>query len=133
MSKAIIIDDSETMRDDLKNELEKHSHFEVLTAEDGLLGLDVIRNNQDCTIIVTDLNMPNMDGFEMLETLHKENLSPNTPKIILTTESILSSENAKKLLARGKELGVEAWIPKGGKDPFNLIHEVIDRILKNRN
>ena len=47
MSKAIIIDDSETMRDDLKNELEKHSHFEVLTAEDGLLGLDVIRNNQD--------------------------------------------------------------------------------------
>ena len=133
MSKAIIIDDSETMRDDLKNELEKHSHFEVLTAEDGLLGLDVIRNNQDCTIIVTDLNMPNMDGFEMLETLHKENLCPNTPKIILTTESILSSENAKKLLARGKELGVEAWIPKGGNDAFNLIHEVIDRILKKRN
>ena len=133
MNKAIIIDDSETMRDDLKSELEKNTRFEVLTAEDGLLGLEVIRSNQDCTIIITDLNMPNMDGFEMLETLHKENLCPNTPKIILTTESILSSENSKKLVARGKELGVEAWLPKGGDNAFILIHEIIGRILKKRN
>ena len=133
MYKAIIVDDSESIRDNLKDELEAKSDFQVLTAGDGLLGLELIKNNQDCSIIITDLNMPNMDGFEMLEALKKENLCNKVPKIILTTEDFLSGDNQDKLSGRGKELGVEAWVPKGAKsDAFVIIHGVIKRVLKKR-
>ena len=133
MNKAIIIDDSESIREDLKKELETNSDFQVLSAEDGILGLELIRNHQDCSIIITDLNMPNMDGFEMLEALKKENLCTKVPKIILTTEDFLSGEHQEKLSDRGKELGVEAWVPKAAKsDAFIIIHGVIKRILKKR-
>ena len=133
MKKVIIIDDSETIRDDLKNELKTSGSYKILTAEDGLLGLEVIKNNQDCSMIITDLNMPNMDGFGLLEALKKENICPDTPKIILTTESFLGGDYSEKLKDRGKELGVEAWVPKGaGSDTFVIIHGVIKRIFRKQ-
>ena len=132
MKKAIIVDDSEPIRDKLKSDLEKNG-FEVITAEDGLIGLEVIKNNQDCAIILVDINMPHMNGFEMLQALHKENLSSNTPKIILTTESILAKENSKKLVAEGKKLGIEAWVPKpSGEMTFAMVHEIIERIFQKK-
>ena len=137
MLKIIVVDDLELIRDEIKRELEIQDNFEVILAEDGLKGLEVIKKNQDCSIIITDLNMPNMDGFEMLEALNKENLCTNIPKIILTTEDFLGGENSDKLFDKGKELGVEAWIPKGSSsNPKNdrslIISGVIKRVLKKR-
>lgn len=133
MKKAIIVDDSESIRDNIKNELETKGDFQVFAAEDGILGLELIRNNQDCSIIITDLNMPNMSGFEMLEALKKENLCNKVPKIILTTEDFLADNYQDKLSDKGKELGIEAWVPKAAKsDAFIIIHGVIKRVLKKR-
>ena len=134
MKKAIIVEDSESIRSRLKDELERKSDFLVLTAEDGLLGLELIKKNLDCIVIITDLHMPNMTGFEMLEELKKEKLCIDTPKIILTSESFYEGDNADKLQERGKELGVKTWVPKAAnEDAFTIIHNVVDRVAKKHN
>ena len=82
----------------------------------------------------------NVSGFELIKIGgsftrlgHQSDWSNTEPKIILTTEDILASDNQEKLSNRGKELGVEAWVPKGAKsDAFVIIHGVIKRVLKKR-
>ena len=79
-----------------------------------------------------------MDGFEMLECLKKENICTEIPKIILTTEDFLGGKNSDKLFDRGKDLGVEAWVPKSSsgqlqQDSSLIITGVIKRIFKKKN
>ena len=137
MRKVIVVDDLETFRDQIKKDLETQDDFKVISAYDGINGLEVIKKNQDCSLIITDLNMPKMDGFEMLESLHKENICIDVPKIILTTEDFLGGSSSDKLLDKGKALGVEAWVPKTSsnsnqQDSSLIISGVIKRVLKKK-
>jgi len=103
--KIIIVDDSVTLRIQLKTKLEEEG-YEVIEAEDGVSGIEAIKSNQDALVIIADINMPGMDGLTMLEVVLENQLSPQSEKIVLTTET---SEKMKK---RGKMAGVAAWFVK---------------------
>ena len=111
MGKIIVIDDTPSVRKTVRRVLEQ-AGYDILEAENGLLGIELIKENFDCALIIVDLNMPIMGGFEMLETLEKEEIGLEIPKVIFTTESIMDKENAQKIKEHGKDLGVKTWFTK---------------------
>jgi len=96
MNKIVIVDDSRTLRVQLRVRLEEEG-FEVLEAEDGMLGYELVKENQDCRLILSDVNMQGMDGISMLEELNKNEVLPNIGVVVLTTEK------SQKLKDRGKK------------------------------
>jgi two-component system chemotaxis response regulator CheY len=116
MNKRILtIDDSKTMRDMLMLTLAE-AGFDVLQAVDGQDGLDVLVNEQ-VDVVITDINMPRMDGYEVIRQLRRNPNHKTTPILVLTTES----EAEKKNLAR--EAGATGWMVKPF-DPDRLIATV---------
>ena len=108
MTKTVLtVDDSRTMRDMLHLALSEVG-YRVLQAVDGLDGLAVLEGESP-DVIVTDINMPRMDGFGFIEGVRKDSRHRATPILVLTTES----DGAKK--ARAREAGATGWIIK----PFN--------------
>ena len=104
---ALTVDDSKTIREMVSFTL-KNQGFDVMEAEDGKEALTVL-GDKDVNVIITDLNMPNMDGFELMKQLRANPKYKFTPILMLTTES----DDAKKEL--GKQAGATGWIVK----PFN--------------
>lgn len=116
MGKRILtIDDSKTMRDMLMLTLAE-AGFDVLQAVDGQDGLDVLVNEQ-VDVVITDINMPRMDGYEVIRQLRRNPSHKTTPILVLTTES----ETEKKNLAR--EAGATGWMVKPF-DPDRLVATV---------
>ena len=116
MGKRILtIDDSKTMRDMLMLTLAE-AGFDVLQAVDGQDGLDVLVDQQ-VDVVITDINMPRMDGYEVIRQLRKNPAHKSTPILVLTTES----ETDKKNLAR--EAGATGWMVKPF-DPDRLVETV---------
>ena len=108
MSLTILtIDDSRTIRDLLKATLVS-AGYNVIQAVDGQDGLDQL-NGSSPQVIVTDINMPRMDGFTFIEAVRKDARWRGIPILVLTTES----DDAKK--ARARSAGATGWIVK----PFN--------------
>jgi two-component system chemotaxis response regulator CheY len=118
MSKRILtIDDSKTMRDMLMLTLVE-AGFDVTQAVDGQDGLEVLQGMESKPdVIITDINMPRMDGYEVIRNLRKDPSHKSTPILVLTTES----ETEKKNLAR--EAGATGWMVKPF-DPERLIATV---------
>ena len=105
MTQTILtVDDSRTMRDMLRMALAE-AGFNVLQAVDGVHGLEVLQSAMP-DVIVTDINMPKMDGFGLIEAVRKDSRYRKVPILVLTTES----DAAKK--ARAKEAGATGWIVK---------------------
>ncbi len=113
MTKRILtIDDSKTIRDMLMLTL-ADAGFEVLQAVDGQDGLDVLDREQ-VDVVITDINMPRMDGYEVIKKMRSNSAHKATPILVLTTES----EADKKNLAR--VAGATGWMVKPF-DPARLI------------
>jgi two-component system chemotaxis response regulator CheY len=113
MAKRILtIDDSKTMRDMLMLTLEE-AGFEVLQAVDGQHGLDVL-GQERVDVIITDINMPKLDGYGVIRNLRSNPVHKTTPILVLTTES----DAEKKVIAR--EAGATGWMVKPF-DPDRLI------------
>lgn len=104
--KALTVDDSKTMRDMVTFTL-KNAGYEVIDAEDGQDALAKLAGPID--VIITDLNMPNMNGFDLIRALRAKPEYRSVPILMLTTES----DDAKK--SEGKAAGATGWIVK----PFN--------------
>jgi two-component system, chemotaxis family, chemotaxis protein CheY len=105
MTQTILtVDDSRTMRDMLRMALAEAGYI-VLQAEDGVHGLEVLQTAMP-DVIVTDINMPKMDGFGLIEAVRKDVRYRRVPILVLTTES----DAAKKM--RAKEAGATGWIVK---------------------
>ena len=104
---VLAVDDSLTIRTMLGAALKK-AGFEVHTAEDGVDGLEVL-SGLTPDVIITDINMPNMDGFEFMENVRQDVDHRTTPILVLTTES------KPEMKARAKSVGASGWIVK----PFN--------------
>jgi len=116
--KILTVDDSRTMRDMLRLALTA-AGFDVVQAIDGVNGLDVLeRENPE--IVITDINMPKMDGFGFIEGARKIERFRVVPILVLTTES----DPDKKQRARGA--GATGWIVKPF-DPVKLV-DVIRRV-----
>lgn len=119
MTKRILaVDDSKTMRDMVTFTLKK-AGFDVAEAEDGKAALDVLAGGK-FDLIITDLNMPNMDGISLIKSVRSGATHRGVPILILTTES----DGAKK--ADGKAAGATGWLVK----PFSpeKMIELIQRV-----
>lgn len=117
MGKTVLtVDDSRTMRDMLKMAL-TDAGMTVLQAEDGLDGIKVLAQADGIDVIITDINMPRMDGFGFIDHVRKDPKNRVTPILVLTTES----EPAKK--QRARDAGATGWIVKPF-DPDKLIAAV---------
>ena len=93
MTQTILtVDDSRTMRDMLRMALAE-AGFNVMQAVDGVHGLEVLQTAMP-DVIVTDINMPKMDGFGLIEAVRKDGRYRNVPILVLTTESDAAKEDA---------------------------------------
>jgi two-component system chemotaxis response regulator CheY len=116
MTKRILtIDDSKTIRDMLRMTL-IDAGFEVLQAEDGQEGCDVM-DKETVDLVITDINMPRMNGYDVVRNLRARPELKGLPILVLTTES----DTDKKNLAR--EAGATGWMVKPF-DPDRLIATV---------
>jgi two-component system, chemotaxis family, chemotaxis protein CheY len=109
---VLTVDDSRSMRDMLKHSLSE-AGYRVVQAEDGIHGLQVLENETP-DVIVTDINMPRLDGFGFIEAVRKDAKRRGTPVLVLTTEV-----DAEKKL-RAKDAGATGWIVKPF-DPAKLV------------
>jgi two-component system chemotaxis response regulator CheY len=101
---VLAVDDSRTMRDLLHAALAPQG-FAVSLATDGQHGLEML-DSMVPDVIITDINMPRLDGFGFIERVRRQNALRGTPILVLTTES------APDLKARARAAGATGWIVK---------------------
>ena len=118
-AKILTVDDSASIRLTTKVTL-TNAGYEVTEAVNGAEGLDKAKAGQ-FDLIVTDLNMPIMDGLTMIEELRKLPAHMGVPIIFLTTESDAD------LKARAKAAGATGWLTKPF-DPENLV-KIVRKVL----
>ena len=114
---VLTVDDSRTMREMLRLAL-CDAGFRVVQAEDGLHGLEVLQAESP-QVIVTDINMPRMDGFGFIEEVRGDARHRAIPILVLTTESDAEKKN------RARMAGATGWIVK----PFNPV-KLVDAIRR---
>jgi chemotaxis protein histidine kinase CheA len=106
--KALIVDDSVSVRKFVSSVLEKNKYTTVLT-EDGPEALETLRKEK-FDIIITDLEMPKMHGFDLIQEIRSYKKYQSIPIVILTGRA------GKKHKDKGKELGANAYITKPFKE-----------------
>lgn len=120
MAKSIlVVDDSPSLRQMLALTLES-AGFSVMEGENGKDALGKL-GNQRVDLIITDLNMPVMDGISFIKNVRTRTESKFTPILMLTTES------AAEKKAEGKSAGATAWIVKPF-EPVKLL-QAVDRLF----
>ncbi len=116
MSKVVLtVDDSRTMRDMLKLAL-SDADYTVVQAVDGVHGLEVLQGSAP-DVIITDINMPNLDGFGFIEGVRRSDRHRAIPILVLTTESDAEKKQ------RARDAGATGWIVKPF-DPVKLVDAV---------
>ena len=121
MNKRVLaVDDSKTMRGMVSFTL-KREGFDVVEAEDGVNAIEESANG-NFDLVISDINMPRMDGITLVGKLRENPKFRSTPILILTTES----DQSKK--AAGKAAGATGWIVKPF-DPDQLI-DVVKRVCR---
>lgn len=115
--KIMVVDDSPTVVKFVSFSLKK-SGYDVITACDGMDAIEKISNLSDeVSLVITDLNMPNLDGYGLIEVLRQNQQHADTPIIIL------SSEDGDDDRERGMEVGADSYLVKPFKASV-LITEV---------
>ena len=120
MSRILIVEDSETVRDHVRAALEPHGHT-IVEAADGVEGMKVLGGSERIDAVVLDVNMPRMSGIEMLEQLHRDGIV--CPMLVLTSEA------DPALIERAKTAGARGWLLKPIKP--KLLASAVERILKD--
>ena len=106
MAKTIlVVDDSGTVRQQVSMAL-KQAGFAVVEAADGHEALAAIESNRAIDMVVCDVNMPNLNGLEMVEKVKSNPANKALPILMLTTEGQPS------MIKRAKEAGAVGWIVK---------------------
>jgi len=105
MAQILVVDDSSTVRNEVGDFLKKNG-LDVLLAVDGRDGLAKLKGDSGIKLVVSDVNMPNMDGLTMAEKIRGE-LGNNGVNIIM-----LTTENSPIMKERGKAAGIKGWIVK---------------------
>ncbi|HEV7702066.1 MAG TPA: response regulator [Candidatus Paceibacterota bacterium] len=121
--KILIVDDDNFLLDMYALKFSQ-SNFEVYTAPGSLEAIEKLKGGLVPDLILMDIIMPEMDGFEMLEKINKENLSKNSIKIVL------SNKSEQQDVDRGNALGVSGYIVKANSTPREVIEQVNDILLK---
>lgn len=84
--KLLVVDDSSTMRRIIKNTLSRLGYENVLEGEDGVQGWNVLNENVDMGMLITDWNMPEMNGLELVKKVRADARFADLPIIMVTTE-----------------------------------------------
>ena len=109
----LAVDDSRTMRDMMRLTLTR-AGFGTHLAEDGVHGLEVLDDIAPPDAIITDINMPRMDGFGFITAVRARDPLRAVPILVLTTES------AAEMKTRARDAGATGWIVKPF-DPDKLV------------
>jgi two-component system chemotaxis response regulator CheY len=117
--RTLIVDDSSVMRKIVERSLRQAglNPLVVFEAGSGVEGLELLKG-QPVDLILSDINMPSMDGLEFLRQLRAQNLAPGVPVVMITTES--SEEHVKQAILAG----AQGYIRK----PFTA-EQVKERVL----
>ena len=107
MAKILIVDDADSMRLQLSRDLSDRG-YEVLQANDGQQGVD-IGTREKIDMVITDFNMPKLDGLSMCEHIRNDTQNGQVPILLMTAQM---NEDIK---ARGKQIGITALLLK----PYN--------------
>lgn len=105
--KVIVVDDSQTARTQVASTL-TGAGYEVIEAVDGADGIAKIQHHDDAALVLCDINMPNINGLDMLGLV-----SPETRARMIFL--MLTTEADPRLVQRAKAVGARGWIVK----PFN--------------
>lgn len=105
MANILVVDDSSTVRDEVAGFL-KRNGLDVATAVDGNDGLAKLKADPKIKLVVSDVNMPNMDGLTMAEKIRGQ-LGNKAVNIVM-----LTTENSPIMKERGKAAGIKGWIVK---------------------
>jgi len=119
--KLLVVDDSSTMRRIIKNTLARIGHKDVLEAADGKEAWQVMQENSDIDVLITDWNMPEMNGLELVKKVRAESKYNDLPIIMVTTEG------GKKEVITALKAGVNNYIVK----PFTpqVLKEKLEDVL----
>jgi two-component system chemotaxis response regulator CheY len=112
----LIVDDSKTVRN-LVAFIMKKEGFKVTTAEDGLDGLEKLYSAQEVDLIVSDVNMPRMDGLTFIKTVREQEAYKDIPIVVLSTEG------QDKDIHTGLTVGANLYMVKPAQ-PEKLVRNV---------
>ena len=120
--KVLIVDDFATMRKVIRNLLKQSGYENVAEAEDGVAAMNVLKSTK-IDFVISDWNMPNMTGIELLRAVRSDNGLSALPFLMVTAESL------KDNVVEAVKAGVSNYIVK----PFTaeVLGEKIDKILEN--
>lgn len=120
MKRVLVVDDSRSVREQVALSLGQ-AGFEVVEAQDGMEGASMIAEDRKIGLVICDVNMPRMNGLEMVEMVKRDAQNAALPIIMLT------SEGQPSLIERAKKAGAKGWIVK----PFKpeLLVTAVRRLL----
>jgi two-component system chemotaxis response regulator CheY len=119
--KILVVDDSSTMRRIIVNTLSRLGYKDVVQAADGVEAWDALQANEDIGVVITDWNMPNMNGLELVKKIRAQDKYKAMPIIMVTTEG------GKKEVIIALKAGVNNYIVK----PFTpqVLKEKLEGVL----
>jgi two-component system chemotaxis response regulator CheY len=119
---ALVVEDSPTMRQLLVFALKRLKGIEITEADDGVDALKKLAGGTKFDIVLTDINMPIMDGLKLVKKLRDDPRYKDTPIVIITTEG--GAEDRRRAL----ELGANAYITKPIQ--ANVVLQAVKELLK---
>ncbi|SFV75321.1 Chemotaxis regulator-transmits chemoreceptor signals to flagelllar motor components CheY [hydrothermal vent metagenome] len=119
--KLLVVDDSSTMRRIIKNTLARLGHKDVLEGANGVEGWEQMNAHPDIDMLITDWNMPEMNGLELVKKVRADERFKDTPIVMVTTEG------GKAEVITALKAGVNNYIVK----PFTpaVLKEKLDAVL----
>jgi two-component system chemotaxis sensor kinase CheA len=121
--RILVVDDALTVRE-LQRSILERAHFDVRVASDGVQALALLAE-EPADLVLTDVEMPNMDGFALTEAIRTNAGLSNTPVLILSSRASDADRQ------RGLDVGADGYIVKSGFDEASLL-SAVDRLLGSR-
>jgi two-component system chemotaxis sensor kinase CheA len=119
----LVVDDALTVRE-LQRSILERAHFDVRVAADGVQALALLAD-EPADLVLTDVEMPNMDGFALTEAIRSNTALANIPILILSSRASDADRQ------RGLDAGADGYIVKSGFDEASLL-SAVDRLLGSR-
>lgn len=123
--KVLLIDDDQFLISMYSLKFDKYG-FEIETASNGEEALEKLRGGYKPDILILDVVMPSIDGFDLLEKIRKDKLALDAVIIMLTNQS------QKSDIDQAKKLNVDGYIVKATTIPSEVVEEVISIYNKNK-
>lgn len=119
--KVLVVEDSFTVRE-LQRGILEAAGYRVATARDGREGLDILGRDDEIALVITDIEMPEMDGFALTQAIRADTVRSSLPIVVVTS---LGSEEDRR---RGIDAGADAYMVKRSFDQHAML-ETVERLL----